>query len=760
MKRRFRIIGMVVLVILMLTACANSKKTNNLENNITNNLNAIDLSTGFEAGTSKEFKLITENNNLSLSANLFNGEIMVKDKQSGKEWYSNPIDKESDAIANGYNKVALLSQVLLTYSTSEGVPMNVGSFMGSVSKKGLTYRIDSDSIIFRYEFVKEELIVPVRYSITDTDFVAELLTAGVEEKSTNRISTIDFLPFFGAGSMEDNGYILVPDGSGALINFNNGKTSAEEFSMNLFGYDNGINDRLINSTTALTKSFTVSENAYLPVFGEKCNEDGFLAIMTSGAARASIHARAAGKYTSYNNVWSAYNYRTVGTVRLMQKEMNEKTISIPEKNPETSVNYEVRYRFLKNGHAEYSDMAKVYRDHLIETEGLIARTKEGDIPFYLDVYGYIRKTKSFLGIPKDTLIVTTSVTDSSQIVKELQDNGIGNIALKYNYWMKDGYYKTIQTGAKIESKIGNLKDMKSLEEQLKSKGGSLYLATELLNVYKTGKGVSKYNNILNSVSNTPQMQYEFSLDSASKDPRYKPWYLVKPNDMSKYFNKFLHNFEKTGFTNVAFESIGTMAYSDLSSKGTSRTRIPELENTILVNALNQVDNIMLSGANSYAAVTATHILNSPVKSSNYDIEDASVPFFQMVFHGYLYYSLGATNLSSNPTEVALKCLEYGASPIYSWVARNSEELIGSRTDELFSPVYSKWLNFAAEEYKEINSVLKDTATVQITSHRILQEGVTETVYGDSMRVIVNYNSADVTIDGNPIAGKDYLVIRE
>lgn len=757
MKRRFCYISVIMLIMLFIAACAKEKEVPTADHPAQEE---IDLSLGFEAGEVDEYQEIAENSRFLLSANLKNGEISILDKASAKIWYSNPIDMKNDTIANGFNKVALFSQILLTYETTETVIMNVGSFMGSVSKSGLTYRIDDESIIFKYSFAKEELMVPVRYSITEDEFVAEILTAGVEELGTNKIATIDLLPFFGAGSAQDSGYLLVPDGSGALIRFNNGKATTKGYEKNLYGFDSGVNDMLLNTNTGVNTSFTLSENSYLPVFGEKCNDDGFIAIMTDGAARAQVKARAAGNYTSYNNVWSSYNYRTVGTVRLVQKEMNRASASIPEKQPDTSVNYKVLYKFLETGQADYSDMAKLYREHLIETRGLTARTKDGDIPFYLDLYGHIRKTKAFIGIPKDTLIVTTSIADSKAIVEQLDQAGIGNIVLKYNYWMKNGYYQTIQTNAKVEHKLGSLKELQELSKLLEEKGGSLYLATELMNVYKTGKGVSKLDDVLDSVANTPQAQYKFRLDVALPDNRYDPWFLIKPSHLSKYYNKFLNNFSKTGLSNVAFESMGSMAYSELASDGTSRTSIPGMNGLILDTALKSIDNIMLSGANDYAAVYATHILNTPERSSNYDIEDDNVPFFQLVFHGYVNYSISATNLSSNPGDMALKCLEFGASPMYSWVARNSDELIGSKTDHLYSADYTRWITFAAEEYGKINGVLKDTATLEITSHRLLQEGVTETVYGDTLRVIVNYNNDRVTIDGNLISAKDFLVLSE
>ncbi len=757
MKKKIVLPGMaaLLLILVLLTACAREETVPEPAS-----AEQTELMAGFAAGIADELRTIAENGNLQLSANLKNGEIAVLDKRSGKTWYSNPLDKESDTLAGGFHKAALFSQVLLTYTTDTGVVMNVSSYLGAVSKSGLTYRIDGDSIIFKYDFVKEELIVPVRYSLTDTDLAAEILTAGVQETGTNKLTNIELLPFFGAGTSEDEGYLLVPDGSGALIYFNNGKGTAKEFSMSLYGFDNGLNDRLLSAATAITASFTLTENVYLPVFGEKCNEDGFLAILTDGAAKGTVKARSAGIYTSYNNIWSTYDYRSVGTVRLMQKEMDEKTAAIAEKKPDTEANFKVLYRFLEKGNSEYSHMAQVYREHLLETTGLTARTQEGDIPFYLDLYGYIRKTKSFLGIPRDTLIPMTKIEDAEAMVEELNSSGIGNIVLKYNYWMKDGYYKTIQTNARLEKKLGSVGSLKQLEEKLNSSGGSMYLAAELMNVYKTGKGVSKYNDVLSSVANTPQAQYKFSLDSALQDSRYKPWYLIKPRKWAEYFDKFLNSFEEKGFSNVAFESIGTMAYSELSTNGTSRSRVPGIAAGILEEASGRTEHIMLSGANEYAAVYADHILNTPVKCSGFDVEDVSIPFYQMVFHGYANYSLGAANLSSNPEDMLLKCLEYGAAPMYSWVARNPEELVGSRTDELFSADYSKWIASAAAEYQEINSVLKDTVTLPITSHRILQEGVTETVYGKEIRIIVNYNSNSVTAEGVQVGGKDYLILKK
>lgn len=754
MRKILNLIIIALLCIGCLTAC--NKKADYVLNE--EPIEEIDYENGFISHNEDVYTLIDETERLILKANLSNGEVLVTDKESGKEWYSNPSDKEEDGLASGFNRVSLYSQVLVNYTTSESVAINLGSYTGAVTKGGLTSRVEDKKVIFKYTFEKEGIVIPVRYSLDNETFVAEILTKGVEEHTDNQVKSIELLPFFGAGTKQDEGYFLVPDGSGGLINFNNGKVSAKPYEMSIFGFDNGTNDKVISVSQARQTSLTLSENVYLPLFGEKCNDDGFLAIMTKGRERAQIKARTSGKYTNYNNIWTAYNYRATATVRLMQKEMTEQTTSISEKMPETSINYEVRYIFLKHGEAEYADMAKLYQKYLVDMEGMTVHVKEGDIPFYLDLYGYIRKTKSFLGIPKDTKIAATTIKDAKDIVKTLNNAGVKNIVLKYNYWMKNGYYDKIQTDAEVESIIGTAKEMNNLQQELLDTGGSLYLATELINIYKTGNGVSRLNNVLNSVANTPLMQYQFSLDTANTDTRYDPWYLVKILDLPEYMNIFINNFNKKGFKNVAIESIGTMLYSDLSSGGISRSKVPKVISDVLKMAEHGLDSIMISGANSYTAVYATHILDAPVKSSNYDIVDENIPLYQMVFHGYSYYSIGAANLSSNPDDLMLRCLEYGAAPMFSWTARNHEELVGSRTDFLFSPDYNKWIEYAYENYNELNEILKETTTLKITGHKNVSDNVSATTYGGIITIVVNYNDVVVTYEDNHISAKGYLVL--
>ena len=719
-----------------------------------------DLSGQFKAAeSSAEMVKINENSSFILYASLKDGTASVLDKRTGVTYYTNPADRSEDGLASGFNKNALQSAITVVYDTSKSQEMSCGSHMSSVTKDGLYYNKLSDgSIVFLFDFPKEEFSIPVRYAIEEDCFTATILTEYITERGSNVIKSIDLLPFFGAGSSKDDGCMMVPDGSGALIYYNNNRLTAATYSKPLYGFDNGTSDKMMGGK-ASSGFFTLSENQFMPVFGNARNDNGFLAIITEGAARATIKANVAYKYTLYNTVWSQYAYRTIGSVRQTQKDGSDLAVSIAEKNVETWCDYQVSYYLLDTGRNGYADMAGIYRDYLIANEGLESRVDAGDsIPLYLDLYGYIEKTKSVLGIPADLKIAMTTVEDANSILDALLEADISNVVLKYNYWAKNSFYDKIPIYADVDGKVGTTAQMQALQQRLEDAGGKLYLGADLLNVYRLGRGVSQYDDVLQSVANTAQRQYKFALDSAMADSRYKAWYLLRPSAMSEYFGKFVTNMTGRGYGNLALDSVGTMLYSELSSNGVGRNHVLELIRGEVAKAAESAGGLMLSGANQYAAAYATHLLNTSSRDSGYDLEDVSVPFYQMVFHGYVSYSLGASNLASNPANQTLNCLEFGAYPMFSLVGRNTDELIGSRLDSLYSADASNWMGFIIAQYDQINSVLKGVQDSTITNHEIVSENVRRVTYSNGTRILVNYGENAETVDTVQIPGRGYAVI--
>lgn len=753
MTKRIFCLALVLVMLTSLTACGGSAHT------APQRETSYDLSVSFDRAEEKdELTKISDNGRFTLYANLHDGTAAVKDEQTGQTWYTNPEDRRSDGLASGFNKNALLSPITVAYTTDQSVDMTCGAFMSSVGKDGLYYHLQSDgSIIFLFNFPNEGFTIPVRYAIEEDRFTATVLAEGITEYGTNKIKSIDLLPFFGAGSSQEDGFMLVPDGSGALIYYNNNRLTANTYNKAVYGFDNGTSDMVFGSKAA-TAYFTVSENQYLPVFGSSRDTGAFLAVITQGSARANIKANVAYKYTLYNTVWSSYNYRTVGTVRQTQKDGSETAVTITEKKLETWMDYQVSYFFLPKEKNSLGDMAAQYRSYLVETEGLVSRIgQQEDIPLYLDLYGYIEKTKSFLGIPRDTKISMTTLEDANSILDALQSNGVENVAVKYNYWAKNSFFEKLPVNMDVDSKVGTKQELLALQQRLEDQGGKLYLSADLLNVYKTGRGVSKYRDVLLNVANVAQRQYKFALDTAMTDSRYDAWYLLRPWSIPVFFEKLTENAKNAGVHALALDSVGTKLYSELSSDGMGRNQALRNLQTTLDGVDAAMDGVLVEGANVYAATEASALIRTPFRSSGYDLEDVSVPFYQMVFHGYASYTLEATNLASDPATRTLNCIEFGASPLFSLVGRNQDELIGSRLDALYSADASDWLDFAAEQYSQINAALRSVQNSTMTDYQVLSNPVRVVTYDNGTRIYVNYGEA-TTVNGIRLEAKGFAVV--
>ena len=114
------------------------------------------------------------------------------------------------------------------------------------------------------------------------------------------LTSISLLNYFGASDTDSDGYMMIPDGSGALIYANNGKTAASPYNRRVYGTDYANQPIPEFSTVGLAQ-------VHLPVFGLKDNDQAFLAIIEEGDAMARIEATVAGMRDSFNKVWASFD---------------------------------------------------------------------------------------------------------------------------------------------------------------------------------------------------------------------------------------------------------------------------------------------------------------------------------------------------------------------------------------------------------------------------------------------------------------------
>ena len=99
--------------------------------------------------------------------------------------------------------------------------------------------------------------IALEYRLCDDGLEVKLPVSLMRENGGGYIYRVQLLRFLGAAGTQEQGYMVVPDGAGALIHFNNGKTNAAAYSQYLYNID------------PMEATYTVLENttpARLPVF--------------------------------------------------------------------------------------------------------------------------------------------------------------------------------------------------------------------------------------------------------------------------------------------------------------------------------------------------------------------------------------------------------------------------------------------------------------------------------------------------------------
>ncbi len=316
-----------------------------------------------------------------------NGTLRVTDKASGSVYSSVPENAEGDELAQGVNKNRLMSDFLVTLVKSDGTTAELNSFEASVSKDGVSVEKDGDGIKVWYLYPEQNVMHSVRYSLTDNGFAASVKYSDISEQ-LGKISGDDWgfmniavMPYFAASGLESSGYMVVPDGSGAVINHNNNKSSYAVYTQEIYGRDPALN---LETKTLETKT------APFPVFGNVEGSKGYAAIIDKGAADATVYAETSGVNTSYNNVYAGFAVRRSDSVsrNVSNGYGGSNTLSRTAVSAYVPEDGEIRieYRLINKEGLSYVDLAEAYRSYL--TAGGIAPSG-GGAPLYLSFTGGI-----------------------------------------------------------------------------------------------------------------------------------------------------------------------------------------------------------------------------------------------------------------------------------------------------------------------------------------------------------------------------------
>ena len=676
-----------------------------------------------------EMKLIAENGSLSFYYDEDGADIYLINKKTGKVWSNVLLKSYVDSEKN----TPMYASQLITVSAanSEGSVRDYVLYDSSNTDICATPVIDSGNLHLKIEIPSLQISFDVIFGFHNEAFFYRIDDSTVKEKS-GKLVLVSVLNNLGASRTDEDGYIFYPDGSGAIMNFKaNNESNAKLYQLSVYG----SSDVTYSSIDKNSES-----NIYgnlLPVYGISQHDGGFVAVVTNGDEDANHYIASpgyqlSGVYRSY----MTFRYRTYSSTTFNDSELTQ----LVDKRIKTD--REILYYFLDGEDNSYSGMAVRYRQHLIDN-GILSKRKEAE--------EYRLSIKFLCGVQKQSLFFSsvykmTGFSDVMDIAAELKKNGIDKMDFILSGWGKGGW-DTLPTNLKAERKLGGSGDLNKLTEYCASEKIPLSLDVDAI---MADERTGSFNKRLNAVRN----YFGESLTDANGDR-----YILDACDVLPGLLKSFH--KKHSGAGINLLTVGERVIPDHRSGDVStRADIINAYSGMMQEAVKQGTRVTAVGGNAYILPYTDMIYELPENDSGYIIADKSVPYYQMVIHGYIPYTGKFGNTHYSYERCVLEWIETGSLPAYIITEENTGKLENTNYDELFSSEFETWKTSITTTYSKLYRDFFFFLCLTIDSHKQISENVVCNTYSDGTKVYINYGDSSVTVDGAAVAGLDYFIKRE
>lgn len=691
------------------------------------------------------------------------GYIAVADKRTGKVWFSVSPELEEDGTVEEETKKLLCSPIQVEYKELQAFK-SVNTFTNSVEDGNFSCKDIENGIAVSYTFMditqamadqvsadngkkttpQKLFDITVEYTLDNESLIVTVPMKKIKYTDNYPPLSIKLLQDFGS-SKEKDGYLVVPDGSGALIRFDQEKTNTSPFLSNVYGLD---------KTLEIKTQPNKVENSPLPVFGLKEKDNAYLAIIEDSEAVSSIGANPAGALSERNEVFSSFQTLAYQKVSIGQATEESKFVAVQDQLYEGNIR--VRYAFLQKEDADYVGMASYYRNYLIERYGMEKLQKSESIPLNLELIGSIKKVQSFLGINYDGMESLTTFEQAQEILSELTENQVGPINLKYSGWLKGGLEQDYAGRFSVLGNLGGKKGLQELSEFAEEHQINFYPAVSFLTAAPKAKGFHQLTMSAKQLDQNRAKFYSYDQVSlAGTDYRC----ILSPNALKKAATKFFEKYDALKLGAVCMEDLAAEVFADYTSGNLFDRQSSVNLYQQLMKEQKKSKKLMINGSYDYAATLADVILNVPDGDSGYNVTDEAIPFYQIVYHGYKDYSAAPLNSAYSIRDDVLKSIEYGALPYFKVMYASGDKTKNTEYSYLCSNNYASWKSDIIAYYQQMNYALAEIRDQVIVDHGKLQAEVYKTTYENGVSVIVNYSDQKVSLDGLEIPAKGFIKVK-
>lgn len=664
------------------------------------------------------------------------GELSLVSKESTQELIGSVAVTDDTVFVPSLVKSAIAVTI---YTPSSGEEIVLDSSSSSVASGGLTVRREQDEFVAEYEFVGSGLTVPVHYTLSNNRLVVTIIPTEIHMDEDVMVKSIVVHPYLGAGDKGKEGFLVVPDGSGALIPFNN--QTAHQYSQKVYGTDRAL--YRINEPEKV-------QSVVMPTFGigNITDKRMCLGVITAGAADADIEAEAGNGQTGYNGAWAHFD--------LLSQDIRHYTDYRPDvkmyaEELKDTGPLQVCYIFKESEEPTYTQLAKLYREYLVESYDL-APIKDDSTSIAVDLVMASIKKKTVLGIPYNGVQTLTSYEEGKQIVEQFAANDIPTVLRLMNWSTQTVWSKPL-------SGISLLGSSSSFNEFINaaSNNGKVYLSANFSEVYSGGGILPKKFAYAKDMRGAAAQYQHFNL--VTYFSKGEGHYLLSNEKMAEYATRFRNSLTDLNLNvGIAIDGLNTM-YTDFGAQQKSMSATVEIYSNIMAGVQSEGVNIAANGGNEFALSTSDFMFNVPSEGSNFDSSYDSIPFYQIAVHGLIPYSSEPINLSADTRLTFLKAIETGSILQYRLMFAQADAARYSRNSELYSATYEYWAPVIEEQYTEWVSAMGNRVSLEIVDHGKLCNGVYKTDYSDGSAVIVNYNDKQYVADDVAVDALSFCVLK-
>lgn len=714
-------------------------------------------------------EFVCENDNYALYLDREFERIGLLVKKTGFIHWSNCVNAMlDDATSKPALKQNRMSNIAVKYGNATDLITSsfLYSYRQSTQKENTEFEIEDNGVKITYNLKDSKSVVPVHFELEDDHLRVYVKTSEIKEKAGYKegvdaeeassdvliLTDISILPYMSAASAGEEGYMFIPDGSGAVIDLNNGKSVYKNYSEYLYGRD---------ITKVRELEADAVEQAYMPVMAMVRGNNGLVMIADKGDTFATVNAAVAnnkGDQCGYNYCYFSFVLRSSDDYHMAG---DSATIMVFEKGDGKIPVDEVSVRYYPVTSDEeivpYSTIADVYRDYLIEEKGLTKKTTANYAPLFIDYYGGTLKSKSILGIPIDIKTSYTSFEQAMEITSKLREGGVGDMVVNYNDWTNDSMSAKIDTADSVAGCLGGKSDFKKMMQFYKENNVDFYASVDGFTFKSGGNGFITLFDTAYRVSKSYSRQYDYNIAYGTPNPGVAPA-LLAPKSIPKLTKKVSKNISKLDLPGVGLGSIASTVWSDFSNKNhTNRATTAQYIIDYYKSAKESTTDkkVVAEAPNAYLLPYVDTITGLPLQSSQFKIVDRDIPFLQMVLHGYTNFSTEAINGSPDSKKLFLKAIASGSNIKYDFIYNEATKLVNTDYVDLYYATYEGWLEQCAGEYKLANEVLSQVSDSVITDYRI-DGSVITTTYDNGVKTTVDIETGKITVGGKTYNYSDYV----